>query len=326
MARILFRHQTICAQRGVTLVELMVSITLGMLVVLVATALLVSTKAGYITQDDNARLDDTGRYAIEVLSRALRQAAYVNWDREESPFVVTPAMSANILGIDGRRLKRDTVGIEQPLSDAVNGSDVLAVRFFGSGLGSGDGSMLNCAGFPVAAPVTAEAADESRGWSIFYVAKDAEGEPQLYCKYHGDKGWGADAIARGVESLQLLYGIDTDGDGLPNSMLSAAGVDALDANLIPQGDGEAAKNAGTYWKKVVTVRVALLVRGAHNVQTANASSAFDLFGKDYSDANGAKDKGVHFSVADFSNSVRNRIRRIYAATIQMRNLSSGVGA
>lgn len=313
-------------ESGITLVELMVSLTLGLLVVLVATGLLLATKAGYTTQDDNSRIDDTGRYIIESLSRAVRQAAYVNWDREQAPFVVTPGMSANILGLDDRRLKRDIPGIDQPVSDAVNGSDVLAVRFFGAGSAPGDGTMLNCAGFSVAAPSSTEMADESRGWSIYYVAKDSKGEPQLYCKYNGEKGWASDSIARGVESFQVLYGVDTDGDGLPNKMLTASGINALDATSIPQGATEAERNGRTHWKKVVTLKIALLVCGTNKIQTAVASPTFDLLGKEYSNAQGAVDKGVHLSDTDFSEATRSRMRRIYTTTVQLRNQSSGAGA
>ena len=61
-------------QAGLTLVELMIAIVLGMLVVLAAIALLLSTKATYTHQDDATRLEDTGRYALEIVTRALRQA------------------------------------------------------------------------------------------------------------------------------------------------------------------------------------------------------------------------------------------------------------
>lgn len=312
-------------QRGLTLVELMVSITLGLIVVMAATALLLSSKAGYAAQDDDARMDDTGRYAIESIARAVRQAAYVNWDRLESPFVVKPGMSANVAGLDGKRLGQDTSGIESPLTDSVNGSDVLAVRFFGAGSGQGDGTMSNCAGFSVAAPTIAETADESRGWSIFYVAEGSNGEPQLYCKYYGNKEWAADAIARGVESFQVLYGVDIDGDGLPNRMLAATEVDVLDAMSIPQGASLEERNERTYWKKVVTVTIALLVRGASSTRTGPKAGALDLFGKDYSDAHANDDKGVHFTEENFPEAGRKRPRRIYTATIQLRNQSAGSG-
>ena len=63
-------------QSGLTLVELMISITLGLLVVLAATALLVSSKAAYTGQDDSAKVRDTANYTLELINRAARQAAY----------------------------------------------------------------------------------------------------------------------------------------------------------------------------------------------------------------------------------------------------------
>lgn len=54
-----------------------------------------------------------------------------------------------------------------------------------------------------------------------------------------------DEIAVGVEDMQLLYGFDTDADGLANAYVRA---DAIDADA-----GE--------WRQVVSVRVTLLLRG-----------------------------------------------------------------
>src|SRR5438034_11325590 len=92
-------------QTGLTIVELMVSMTLGLLVVMAATALLLSTKSGYITQDEAARLQDTGRYALENIARAVRQAAYENWDKDDAPVVATSTLSANVAGLDAHGLK-----------------------------------------------------------------------------------------------------------------------------------------------------------------------------------------------------------------------------
>ena len=222
------RRRIDATQAGLTLVELMVSMTIGLIVVVAATALLISSQQGYLSQDDDSRMDDAGRYAIESIARAIRQAAYVNWDRSEAPIVATASSSPNILGLDASRVAGGTPGISSPSSASVNGSDVLAVRFFGSGSGEhGDGTVINCAGFGVAAAQSPTTADGDRGWSIFYVAADSKGEPQLYCKYMGSTAWATAAIVGGVESFQVLYGIDTDDDGLPNRIVNATTVDDL---------------------------------------------------------------------------------------------------
>lgn len=317
-------------QTGVTLVELMVSMVIGLLIAMAATALLVSTKSAYVAQDDDAHLQDTGRYALEIITRAVRQAAYENWDSSEAPVIASAIVSANLAGLDAASLKATSDGMSSPWNTAVNGSDVLAIRFFGSGQGAaGDGTMLNCAGFSVPAAASHADASESRGWSIFYVAVGPAGEPELYCKYEGKNKWSAQAIARGVESFQVLYGLDTDADGLPNRLLTASELAALDDDLVLVGADPEEKaedrNRKTHWKKVVLVKFALLVRGIRNADSGKSDSRYDLFGVDYGDARAATDMGTRIDVARLPAPIRSRSRRIFTSTIQLRNHSAGSG-
>lgn len=318
-------------QAGLTVVELMVSITLGLLVTMAAMALLLSSRSGYVTQDEGTRIQDTGRYAIESVARAVRQAAYENWDGNEAPIVTSATFSANIAGLDGHSLKENSEGITAPLTKAVNGSDVLAIRFFGVGAGaSGDGTILNCAGFGVGAPSSRENADQERGWSIFYVAADSGGEPELRCKYQGKSTWTSDAVARGVESFQVLYGIDTDGNGLADRFLNASAIDRLDDGLSLVGKDAAAlardKNRKTFWKKVVIVKIALLVRGSQSARTDALTAQYDLFGKEYSDAYAVADIGTRVKEAELPATIRNRHRKMFSITIQLRNQTAGSAA
>jgi type IV pilus assembly protein PilW len=316
-------------QAGLTLVELMIAITLGLLVIMAATALLLSAKSGYVAQDGDAQVQDAGRYALEIVGRAIRQASYENWDTADAPVLADAGSVASIDGLDARRVSADSDDIAKPLTDSINGSDVLAVRFFGAGSGDhGDGTMLNCAGFGIAAATSPSA----RGWSIFYVANGKSGVPGLYCKYQGKEdetgqvNWTAQAIAHGVESFQVLYGVDTDGDGIPNQMMNATAIKALDETLVLEGEtaDELAKdkNRKTHWKKVVTIKLALLVRGAENARADALTTQYDLFGKEYADATPI-DVGVRIKEENLSQSVRGRIRKVFASTIQLRNQSVG---
>ncbi len=316
------------SQAGLTLVELMVSIALGLLVAMAASALLLSTKAGYVAQDEDAQIQDTGRYALELVARAVRQAAFENWDAREAPIITSAEISANIAGMDAASLKSTTAGLDSPLSTAVNGSDVLAVRFYGSGAGAaGDGTMVNCAGFGVPAPTSSDMADAGRGWSIFYVAVSASGEPQLYCKYLGNSDWSAQAVAHGVESFQVLYGVDADEDGLADRLMTATEIKALDDALLLEGGSPAEmeidRNRKTYWKRVVVIKVALLLRGTQRARADHLDGEYDLFGKDYTDANGTNDIGVHIKEKVLPENGRNRVRKIFTTTIQLRNRSKG---
>jgi type IV pilus assembly protein PilW len=311
--------------QGVTLVELMVAIAIGLLIVMAATALLLSTKTGYTSQDESVQIQQTGRYAIELIGRTLRQVAYENWDSAEAPVVNTSGMTPAIRGLDAHRLKETGDGLDSPLSDSVNGSDVLAIRYFGSGkIHDADGTVLNCAGFGVAPADTQHDAENTRGWSIFYVAKNSSGEPELYCKYKGADGeWQTDAIARGIEAFQVLYGLDTNADGLPDQYMNATSIDALDRNLVAEGAGEAAvateRNRKTHWKKVIVVQVALLVRGTVAMPTLSETEEYHLFGAEYSATHADDDKGTRIKAA----SLPAKHRKLFASVIQLRNRTTG---
>ncbi len=293
------------AMRGLTLVELMVAFAIGLLVVLAATGLLLSTRTAYLGQDDQVQLHEGARYALELIGRAVRQTGYENWDAKDAPILTTEAMSPHVFGLDAHRLKSTAPGVDGAISSAsevVNGSDVLALRFLGSG-SPADGSMLNCTGFPVAAPASQAEADEGRGWSIFYVAKTGKGEPALYCKY---RGWAAEVVVFGVESFQALYGVDLDDDGIADQYLRAAAMSGPEA-----------------WKRVVVVRIGLLMRARNNTRADGPSQEYHLFGPAYSNEFASVDPGVHIRESDLPTSERSRMRAQFGATIQLRNRTRG---
>lgn len=316
-----------CRAAGLTLVELMVSMVIGMFVVLAATALVVAGKSAYVTQDEDARMEETGRYALDLIARAVRQTAYENWDSDGGAIQASQTASPNIRGLDARTLKESTEGIDGALKSPVNGSDVLSLRFFGAGVGEhGDGSMLNCAGFGIPEHAPNSAPDDGRGWSIFYVAKESTGEPALYCKYRGAKSFATAAIASGVESFQVLYGMDIDGDGLPNRYVTATEVDAFDDALVPTGADETARaldrNRKSWWKKIVALKVALLLRGGQGSGRAGGPVQFDLFGKDYGEAHARSDTGTRIRVEDLPGG-GNRLRKIFSQIIWLHNRAAG---
>jgi type IV pilus assembly protein PilW len=314
-------------QSGVTLVEFMISLGLSLIVVLAATSLLLSSKSAYTVNDDAVMIQENGRYALESIARALRQSGYDDWDGDGVPGLTEATDSANIIGLDARSLKSTTAAMNSPVAKSVNGSDVLGIRFHGAGDGEhGDGTMLNCAGFAVGSG-SKKGSPSERGWSIFYVAEDAAGEPELRCKYQGKNAWSAVAIARGVESFQVLYGLDTDADGLPNQFITATQVDKLDDGLVLVGADSVAlaldKSRKTHWKKIVALKVALLIRGAHPARADELEKSYALFGKDYRDAYGNIDTGTWIEEKKLPVNSRNRIRKVFSATIMLRNQSIG---
>ncbi|MFP5348666.1 MAG: PilW family protein [Gammaproteobacteria bacterium] len=64
------------ANRGFSIVELMVAITLGLIVLAAVSTVFVSSKANYITQDSMARLQESARVAMHLISRDVRMAGH----------------------------------------------------------------------------------------------------------------------------------------------------------------------------------------------------------------------------------------------------------
>ena len=271
---------------GLALPELMVALAIGLLLILASTTLLMATRSTYLLQDDRARVEESGRYAIDVIGRAVRQAGYRDWGAAGVADGDWPAVS----GLDARSLKETVDGMGAPYNVAVNGSDVLALRF--DSADEGDAGMQNCAGASVPAGTAGS------GWSIFYIARDSGGEPELRCKYRGASGWKSDALVRGVEDFQVLYGMDSAVAGVPRRFISATVLE----------------QEGAGWQRVAAVKVALLVRGTQPGPARGRYYA--LFGAD--DVNEA-DQGTRISEDDLPAASRGLLRRVYGATVYLRN-------
>lgn len=298
-------------QRGMSIAELLVAMSLGLGVLLAGSTLLTGANAAYGAHADAASIDDGGRYALEVIGRAVRQGAFADIERLGAAGPA-PSAPAALSGHDDRTIGKTSFAIDSPLPGAINGSDVLAVRYAGAGAApDGDGSVLNCAGFPVH--------EDEDGWSIFYVARNGDGVSELRCKYRGSSNWSADAVVANVDGFQVLYGVDSDTprDGVANRYLNAGALAALDAALALSGTTPEAlaaeRNEKTWWKRVVSVKVALLLHGERPLAGPAPPAAWQLFGQAYADAQGASDPGVILPEAQLRTRAGPRARRLFTA-------------
>lgn len=135
---------------------------------------------------------------------------------------------------------------------------------------------------------------------VFYIGVGADGGPSLYevsigsGTTNGTLGTPVELVP-GVENMQILYGVDTDGtDKIPNNFQTASAI------------------AAASWPNVVSIRVGLLTRSDDNsVDTAPTTApVFTLLG---------------ISSADTTNGVTlttikdRRLRRTFTETISIRN-------
>ena len=285
-------------QAGLTLIELMISITLGMLVVAAAISLMLSTKSSYTIEDDTTRLLDTGRYAIESVTRAVRLAAFENLisvSDDAVPIVKASTDAPNIQGYSAQTFAADA-GSGLPARNP-GPSDILQIRFFGTP----DGTTINCAGVTTAPTPTPAQSDDGRGWSIFYVREVAGGEPELRCAYlDSTSRFVSNPIASGIESFRVLYGIDLDGDGVPDRFASAADLPAI------------APAPATPFSTVVAVKISILARGTRVQRTDAENVVYELFGPSYPGAQIPE-----------STLLKSRTRKVFSTVIQLRNRPEG---
>lgn len=295
-----------------TMPELLVAVSVGLGVLLGAASLFIWANRAFAAQVETAAMDDAGRYALEAVARAVRQSAAADWEGHSGG--PDPDAPARLSGLDARRVNGVGFGIDNAAPDAVNGSDVLAVRFPGTGAPpDGDGTSLDCAGFAVHR--------NEEGWSIFYVARNAQGDTELRCKYRGNSNWSADAVVGAVDSFQVLYGLDGDADGTPERYLNASALAGLDAGLVLAGATPAERDADlrrrTHWKKIASVRVALLLKGPVSRLASARNAAYALFGRDYGVLAGVTDAGTHLEEAELSGIEAPRYRKVFGTTIAL---------
>jgi type IV pilus assembly protein PilW len=302
------------AQAGLTLVELLVAVAIGLVVLAGAGTIFAAANTEQAAQAADADAEEGGRYALEVIGRAVRQAGYVDWSGVAG---ADNGRAPALQGLDAASLDKSSDGIANPLVPALNGSDVLATHFEGAGKApAGDGSMLNCAGFAVP--------QGQQGWSIFYVARAADGSGELRCKYRANNGWGADAVVPGVDGFQVLYGLDTDepADGVPNRYVSASAIDTMDQALVLYGATEAQRkqelNERSWWNRVASVRYALLLRGPQAARGTDPARVYDLFGAAYAGSGGGTDPGTRLTEGALAGRQALRSRRIFVATVALR--------
>ena len=149
--------------RGLTLIELMIAIALGLILVAVVIQVYVGSKATYNKQEDLSRLQENGRVALDVIGRAVRISGFKS-NPSAVYSTIFPVTAQAIVGTAGA---------------PGNSSDSLIIRFQGSGNGLGastspDGSVVDCLGVARDSNVM--------NYNQLYIANDpATGRPGLFC-------------------------------------------------------------------------------------------------------------------------------------------------
>lgn len=217
-------------QSGLSLIELMISLVLGLVLVLGLIQVFIASRQTFATNDAMSKVQENGRFALDFIARSARQAGYLT---PGSPLDrPTPVLQIGC----GRGSGASGAGTTNPCSDnrTTAEGDVVSFSFEPPII---DGDRRDCVGKVVPANNVIV--------NTFFILPGTASNPapSLACK-----SWNlttnvvespTQRLIDGVEALQVQYGIDQGGQ-------------SSSANLFVSADRV------TNWDKVVSVRVAVL--------------------------------------------------------------------
>jgi type IV pilus assembly protein PilW len=296
--------------RGFSLVELMVSMTIGLILLGGAISVLYSSKVTYAENERVARLQESGRAAVELMLRDMRAGGFKGCNQTTpltnalpSPTGLLWNFSAPVQGFESTGASSWSPAVDAAIVTPRGGSDIIAVRtsridaptfttnaspatstadltvdkattdtlptpstvmisdcsaaavFRVTTFTDGGGTATLAHGVDLGIPFPAGALVVPVDTIIYFIRDSATvrngvRSPSLWRKV------GADAeqeLIEGIESMQILYGVDADGDRLVNSYEKASAI--------------------TNWSRVISVSISMLVRSLEpNALTADTGT------------------------------------------------------
>ena len=287
--------------QGIAMLDMLIAIGLGLVILLPLARVVRVAVVTHFRQEQIFIIEQDAYFLLDHLARAIQQAGH------SDPLDLAEDSVIALRGLDNTVISGTAEEISVKTGSGFHGSDALAIHFSASSL---DSKMIlhNCAGFTVS-PTSLDGID--RGWSVFYIVRGTNGTGDFRCKYRGTYQWDSQSLASGVVTLQFLYGLDTDNDGLPNQFFNAT--------TINQKENTAGQSEGSVWRHVVAVHIALVMQAEADLVDQAPPDLLDLFGRFYSDAYAANDPGTHFSLSDFPVVQRKRLSRVFDRLVFLRN-------
>ena len=191
---------------GFSIIELLVTISIGVFITLGLSQIFVSMWSTSSTQSTLAQFQDNERMAIVMISKMVQKSGYFPNPAAMNAAIALPSSTVST---DGAIFTAGT-GITGT-TGAVN--DTLDLEF----MSSGNDGLLNCQGGKASVP------------TIFINSFSINASNQLVCSVSGNTPF---TVATNVSSMKVLFGVDSQGLGTTDSYLTAAAVQA--SNLWPK--------------------------------------------------------------------------------------------
>ncbi len=322
------------SQRGLSLVELMVSLTIGLFLLGAVGIIYVNTVTTSRSSTQESQMNEDASLALELLQQQIRLTGFSNVDTASGNRLFTGQAVFGCQGDSGATANGSSFSDDDAAFTALacNGGgtrqDSFAVRYEASLLNSqtarnaaGADRPGNCAHEalePWAALTAGEGATVDNialADNRYYIAND-NGTPSLWCQGRTGAGFrAATALIPNIEDMQVQYAVTAQPvAGLPIPHQVNGYVDADHAVL-----GAFAAN----WSRVAALRICLVARSARPVPTgdnpvgtANPDGTTLVAGL-----------GTYLDCDGVSRTATDRfIRRAYVTTVQLRNTRPGLPA
>ena len=303
--------------RGLSLIELMVSLAIGLILTVAILSAYVNTSSASKISEAQGRMNEDAQAALSILSQQIKMAGD-NPKRPEyalstprNPVFGTSTFA--IRGCDGTFSNVTSATDGAALTCASNGPDSIVVTYeadpfntvksgtnatdcLGNGLTVVNGTVNKWNGTASVPTAITYTVAENR----FYVGTSGVvTSPSLYCKGNGGS---QQPLVENIEDLQLVYGVAPSG----TNTMALAGY--LNADGILSDTGLAAlANDQARWGKVMAVRICVVVRSETPI-APDADSA-----KYISCPTSGGSTGTLTASADL------RLRRAYSTTVVLRN-------
>ena len=264
-------------QAGVTLVELMISITIGMVILAAILAVYTSTSSTSKQSESGTRMSEDAAVALNYMSNYIRMAGF------SVPLANVPAntavvgtgtletadrnfVGAGIRGCDNGFTNPTVTPTTSLACNTTGTAAAITVRFQGdtSNTTPSGGNPTDCLNQAVTTLATSDFDGgvpypliESR----FYIKTATNSNtPELFCGGNGSATFVAQPIMQYVENMAFTYGVADDvSSRQATSYLTAAQVDALGGTMDQR------------WSRVVSVKICLVMRSEMRDQNAPGS-------------------------------------------------------
>lgn len=280
-------------QRGLSLVELMISMVIGLILLGTLAYFYLGSQQLSRTHDDLSRMEESGRNAMEIIGKAVRQAGY-RLDVSQPLYVAANNIGA-IIGTDGGGPAPGTAGA------AAAPSDTLTIRhdpvsMSVTNIGKFKGTEAGCVGNAVESDNDVDPTTGATPPNTIVVAYSFRiNNLALRCNSAAtNPAIGGTVVVDNIERMQITYGL-RDATGAITAYLPA-----VDPTAAVPAAGVASVATAAQFAQVAAVTVSLLVRGPSTSITANRSQTYTYNGETVTATDGF-------------------LRQVYTSTFTLRN-------